>query len=70
MIGELFNVGSFSEVSNVKEASVVDSDLEKNIKLCFHILLTVSQDIHITNSSNVFGGPEIPASSNEVCCPT
>ena len=31
MIGELFNVGSFSEVSNVKEASVVDSDLEKKI---------------------------------------
>ena len=31
MIGELFNVGSFSEVSNVKEASVVDSDLEKNM---------------------------------------
>ena len=41
MIGELFNVGSFSEVSNVKEASVVDSDLEKNITLVFtYILLT------------------------------
>ena len=34
MIGELFNVGSFSEVSNVKEASVVDSDLEKKIPHC------------------------------------